>query len=280
MSLFFNLMHDLKRPKKFEHSHNLYWRDPHIAKHILAGHLDPLNDMASRNFAFIDKSVDFIEQKAREHDCQTIVDYGCGPGLYAERLALKSFNMTGIDFSNHSIQYAKQSAKNKGLNITYRDENYLDIIDEDEYDFATLIYCDYGSLPPEQRVQLLGNIWRSLKSDGLFLIDVLTVNKYINFSEKQHWVRRNEGGMWSPDAHIEFIRNIKYDDNIALEQTTIMTKEKVETHYRWFQFFTKQMIINELEKAGFTILTVYNDVAGSDYEDSNETMALLVKKCC
>lgn len=278
MSLFFNLMHDLQRPQKFEHSHNLYWRDPHIAKHILIGHLDPLNDMASRNFTFINKSVDFIERKARKHDCQSIVDYGCGPGLYAERLAHKGFNMTGIDFSNHSIQYAKRSAKNKGLSITYRDENYLDVTDKDKYDCATLIYCDYGSLPSEQRAKLLNNIWRSLKCDGIFLLDVLTVHKYYNFIEKQNWIRRHDGGMWSPKAHIEFIQNIKYDDYIALEQTTIMTKERVETHYRWFQFFTKQMIINELEKAGFTILTVYNDVAGSDYTDGNETMALLVKK--
>lgn len=278
MSLFFNVMHDLQRPKKFEHSHNLYWRDPHIAKYILAGHLDPLNDMASRNFAFINKSVNFIEQKARKYDCQSIVDYGCGPGLYAERLARKGFNVTGIDFSNHSIQHAKRSAKNKGLNITYRDENYLHVTDKDKYDFATLIYCDYGSLPPEQRAKLLSNIWRSLKCDGVFLLDVLTIHKYNNFIEKQNWIRRNGGGMWSPEPHVEFIQNIKYDDDIALEQTTIMTKENVETHYRWFQFFSKQMIINELEKAGFTILTVYNDVAGSDYTDENETMALLVKK--
>ena len=40
-----------------------------------------------------------------------ILDLGCGPGLYAELLAKKGHSITGVDFSENSIQYAIRQQK-------------------------------------------------------------------------------------------------------------------------------------------------------------------------
>ena len=39
-----------------------------------------------------------------------IADYGCGPGLYATKMAQRGAIVTGIDFSENSISYAKKLA--------------------------------------------------------------------------------------------------------------------------------------------------------------------------
>ncbi len=44
-----------------------------------------------------------------------IADFGCGPGLYATRLAQRQATVTGIDFSKRSIQYAQEVATREGL---------------------------------------------------------------------------------------------------------------------------------------------------------------------
>ena len=41
----------------------------------------------------------------------SIVDHGCGPGLYCSQLAQKGLRLTGIDRSKNSIAYAKDHDK-------------------------------------------------------------------------------------------------------------------------------------------------------------------------
>ncbi|WP_456272388.1 class I SAM-dependent methyltransferase [Bacillus sp. AK031] len=276
--MIFDLMKQLQKPPKFQQSEKMFWQDPHIAKYLLEAHLDPTNEGASRNPVFIDQSVDFINKEAAQKDAQKIIDYGCGPGLYCERLAKRGYDVTGMDFSKNSIQYARDSAKEKKLTIHYRHENYLNSTDENQYDFATLIYCDYGALAPNDRRQLLQNIRKSLKKGGRFLLDVFTEQKYNDFSEGNSWYVKDNGGFWSPEEHIALTQNAKYEDDSSLEQTTIITKQKTETYNIWHQYFTKEMIVGELEEAGFTLLSIYNDVTGKEYHEGNDTMALLVEK--
>ncbi len=44
-----------------------------------------------------------------------IADFGCGPGLYITQFADKNADVTGIDFSERSIRYAKETVAWKGL---------------------------------------------------------------------------------------------------------------------------------------------------------------------
>ena len=55
-----------------------------------------------------------------------IADFGCGPGLYTAKLAQRGVIVTGIDFSETSIKYAKKVAAEKGLKINYVLANYFD----------------------------------------------------------------------------------------------------------------------------------------------------------
>ncbi|WP_162200587.1 hypothetical protein [Mesobacillus campisalis] len=65
---------------------------------------------------------------------------------------------------------------------------------------------------------------------------------------------------------------------ISLEKTTIITQQKTEVYYIWNQYFTKKMIFGELEEAGFTLISIYNDVTGEEYQEGNDTIALLLEK--
>ena len=71
--------------------------------------------------------------------------------------------MTGVDFSQRSIDYAKKSAVKNNLNIEYLYENYLDMELNRLFDAAVMIYCDYGVLSTDDRGKLLQNVYRHLK---------------------------------------------------------------------------------------------------------------------
>ncbi|WP_066189987.1 class I SAM-dependent methyltransferase [Gracilibacillus timonensis] len=275
--MFTYLIDQLQLPERFTPSEKMFWQDSHISTYLLEAHLDPGHEGASRTADFIDQSVAFITQTAAQAETETIIDFGCGPGLYCERLAEAGYQVTGIDFSERSIQHAKASALEKGLNITYRYDNYLTATVDRQYDLATLIYCDYGALSPGDRKQLLRRIWNSLQKGGRLLFDVFTIAKYQQFIEGKDWMV-HEGGFWSPQTHVKLTQNVKYDEDVSLEQTTIITNETVESYYIWHQYFAKTWVIQEIEDAGFTLIDVYNDVTGAPYQAGNETLALLVEK--
>ena len=97
-----------------------------------------------------------------------MLDFGCGPGLYAEKFAKLGYQVTGVDFSARSIQYAKKSADDKGLTIDYHFANYLEVDLQKQFDFITLIYCDYGALSFDERRQLLAKVAAHLRTGGNF----------------------------------------------------------------------------------------------------------------
>ncbi len=102
------------------------WTDEHISKQLLNVHLSQDVDLGSRRMGTIDSTVEWIITNT-ERKQLNILDLGCGPGLYSEKLAKRGNNVTGVDFSSNSIEYAKQEAKKKKLKITYLKENYLNL---------------------------------------------------------------------------------------------------------------------------------------------------------
>lgn len=156
------------------------WTDEYISKQLLEIHLDPAIDLASRKKQSIDKTIEFISQFCNKPTLR-ILDLGCGPGLYAERLAELGHKVTGIDFSERSIKYASSQAKSKGLSVDYICMDYLNIEYQDEFDIVLLIYTDFGVLIPTDRKRLLANVHNALKLNGIFIFDV--INK-INLEQK------------------------------------------------------------------------------------------------
>lgn len=46
------------------------------------------------------------------------------------------------------------------------------------FDFATMIYCDYGALSEADRQTIMKKVFNHLKSGGKFLLDVFGMVKY------------------------------------------------------------------------------------------------------
>lgn len=77
-------------------SHNL-WTDTHIAQHMLKAHLDYTHDAASRNIRTIQRTVTWID--AVSEGKRTLIDLGCGPGIYTQAFADRGYTVTGVDIS-------------------------------------------------------------------------------------------------------------------------------------------------------------------------------------
>lgn len=64
------------------------WNDPDFSRRMLENHLSQEHDWASRKLSVIEQQVDWIARQLPVG--ATILDLGCGPGFYTQRLAQRS----------------------------------------------------------------------------------------------------------------------------------------------------------------------------------------------
>lgn len=273
-----SLKNEFKIPKVFEESEYNFWLDEYISKNLLKAHLNPNYEGASRKFEFINSSVNWIYKKFPVDKYNRVLDLGCGPGLYAERLYSKGYEITGIDFSKRSIEYAKQRALKKNFDIEYENYNYLDMNYENIFDLAMLIYCDYGALSKNKRKKLLEKVFASLKNKGKFIMDVFSINKFNKFIEKDTWEYSKGNNFWTKDESIILNTNKKYENNISLERTIVITDEEIKKYNIWHKYFSMEDIFNEVKSVGFNNIEIFLDVSGREYCEKGGTIAIIGEK--
>lgn len=136
------------RPRPFEvQTAAQLWTDAHTSRQMLACHLNPDLDLASRTHAFIRRSVAWMNERFGFGGGTRIADFGCGPGLYSSAMAEAGARVTGIDFSDRSIACARETARCRGLDIDYRCADYLTFETKERFDLICLIACDLCAQP-------------------------------------------------------------------------------------------------------------------------------------
>ena len=276
--MFASLFHNLEVPELYRATEGAFWDDEHISLQMLRAHLDPEFEGASRKLAFIERSAAWIRETLPPAAYPRLLDFGCGPGLYAERFARAEFQVTGVDLSRRSVTYAQNSARQQGLAIRYLLQNYLAMTLDETFDLATMIYCDYGALSAADRKLLLQNVYRHLRPKGRFLFDVFSVRHYEAFAEGQTWDFHPDGGFWRDRAHLELHARRKYPGSVTLEQTVILEESGTSAYYLWNTCYSAETLAEEVQAAGFKVCQIFSDVAGRPYDPASPTLAVLVEK--
>ena len=269
-----------ERPEPFQfYTASDLWTDEHTSRQMLSFHLNEAIDVSSRNTEFIDRSVEWIVTKFGIGLGAKIVDFGCGPGLYAARLAKHGANVTGIDFSERSIKYAEEVAFREHMNIRYVIQNYLEFETEDRFDLVLVIMCDFCALSPTQRKGLLSKFHRILKPNGSVLLDVYSLSAFEQKEEVAMYEVNQLNGFWSPNKYYGFLNTFKYDEEkVTLDKYTIIELDRTRKVYNWLQYFTPEDLEREFIESGFSVKEYYSDVAGTPYNEKSSEFAVIANR--
>ena len=255
------------------------WTDEHTSKQMPSFHLNKALDVSSRNVEFINRSVQWIASVFNIGRDTKIADLGCGPGLYAVRLAKRGANVTGIDFSKSSIEYAQEVAAREQLKINYVNQNYLEFETEDQFDLVLMIMCDFCALGPTQRKRILSIYHKILKPSGSALLDVYSLPAFEQRGEAATYEVNQLNGFWSPDKYDGFSNTFKYgQEKVILDKYTIIEPERTRQVYNWLQYFAPDDLGREFVDAGFFVKDIYSDVAGNPYNPKSSEFAVIVHK--
>lgn len=116
---------------------------------------------------FLDKLQDVLRLQSHHN----ILDLACGRGRHASHLTAKGFNVTGLDLSASSIEYAKQlTTKNARFFVHDMRQPFGDC----EYDFVLNLFTSFGYFENEnENLQVMQNIANALQLGGKVVIEFL-----------------------------------------------------------------------------------------------------------
>jgi len=268
------------RPKPFEfYTASDLWTDEHTSEQMLSFHLNEEIDVSSRNAAFIDLSVEWIASYFKVGAGTKIADFGCGPGLYAMRLAKKQADVTGIDFSKRSIEYAREVATRKRLSIHYLNQNYLEFETDDRFHLVLMIMCDFCALSPAQRKKILTKFHALLVPGGCVLLDVYSLNAFDQREETATYEADLLNGFWARNKYYGFLNTFKYEkEKVVLDKYELIEASRTRTVYNWLQYFSPEALEREFVDCGFTIEKLYSDIAGSPFDPETMEIAVVARK--
>ncbi len=242
------------------------WTDPHISAQMLALHLNGDVVMASQTTGFIERAVEWLTGLTGLDATRRVLDLGCGPGLYANRMAQTGAVVVGVDFSERSLQHARHSADPNAA-TTYVLGNYLDVDVSGDFDLALMAMYDFCALGPDQRHRLLERIREWLRPGGRFVFDVYGMRSLDDRTETVTYEPNLMNGFWSAAAYHGFLRTFVYPDSaVTLDKYLIVEAQRTRTIFNWLAHFDEGSIAEELDGAGLMIDTLYGDLTGAPFD--------------
>ena len=257
------------------------WHDPAFSKRMLDEHLSQAHDAASRRFATIDKHVAWISRTLLGQKPSRILDLGCGPGLYTERLTRLGHNCVGIDFGPAAIDYAQTQATADNLLIDYRHEDIRQAVYGTGFDLVMLINGEFNVFRPAEARDLLRQSWQALNKGALILLEPHTFDGIQTKTDAPARWHAAKEGLFSNDPHL-WLQEHFWDG----ESQTAITRHyivdgataAVTRHAETLQAYTEEAYQQLLTTAGFSNIQRFASLTGGTDSVQEDVFVLVAQK--
>ena len=268
-------------PAPWSEGEKIPWDDPAFSERMLREHLSQEHDAASRRFGKIDAHVDWIHRELLSGRPTRILDLGCGPGLYASRLARLGHECVGIDFSPASIAYAAQTAEKEGLRCVYRLEDIRTAVYGQGFGLVMLISGEFNPFRPEEAQGILCKAFDALSNDGTLLLEVSTFDSLKEAGERGASWYSSPGGLFSDRPHLCLTESF-WDAGKCVATTRHFVVDAaagdVVRCAESLQAYSDERYCSLLTECGFARVRFYPSLVGTVDETQNHFFVIVARK--
>ena len=150
----------------------LPWGDAAFSERMLREHLAQTHDGASRRSELIDRHVAWMHGVVLEGRPARVLDLGCGPGFYTQRLAALGHRCIGIDIAPAAIAHARLQADAIAPQPRYLRADFTTLVLQEQFDLAMIIHGELNTLTRDEAASVLRRIRGSLEPGGRVLLEV------------------------------------------------------------------------------------------------------------
>jgi SAM-dependent methyltransferase len=187
----------------------------------------------------------------------SLLDLCCGPGRHSLELARRGFSVVGVDRTPIYLDQARKQAETEGLDIEFVQEDMRRFCRPDSFDAAVNLFTSFGYFEDVKDDELVvEKVYRSLKDDGVFLIDIKGKEVLARIFRERDW-QEIDGGIMLEERKLS--KNWSW-----IENRWIMLKDgKVEEFKLSLRPYSAVELTALLSKCGFNSIEVYGDLTGA-----------------
>jgi len=138
-------------------------------------------------FSFIDHkhNTNFVIEACAEVGMERIgsmVDLGCGPGMYCLEFARKGIRSVGLDLSRHALDYTTKKAQAEGLDCSVLRSDFRNFQLDEPVDLAICMTLTFQhNLDNADFIASLNAVAKNLKKGGIFFLEIEHPKTFFDF---------------------------------------------------------------------------------------------------
>lgn len=190
----------------------------------------------------------------------SILDLCCGHGRHAIPLAQRGYKVTGQDLSEVFLHEAEKEAAAKGVHVDWVHSDMRNIPFENEFDAVINIFTAFGYLETQDEdQQVLEQVFKALKPNGLFLLETLHREAFIRHFEP-HMIEHHPDGLIVLEE-----RNFDLLTSRTNVKLTMIYPDGARREYgHAARVYTLTELAQMLNKAGLQVKAYYGGWDGSE----------------
>jgi SAM-dependent methyltransferase len=201
-----------------------------------------------------------------------VLDLCCGPGRHALELAHRGFRVTGVDRTASYLEQARIQAEREGLSLELVQEDMRAFCRPEAFDAAINVYTSFGYFKdPSDDRRVLVNLHRSLKQEGILLIDTMGKEVLARIFRERDW-HEQDGVIYLEEREVQ-------PGWGWIENRWIMLKDGERKDFTLgHRLYSAAELAALLADVGFASVDVYGDLEGAPYDHQAKRLIAVARK--
>lgn len=187
-----------------------------------------------------------------------VLDVPCGDGRLALELAARECRVTGVDISREFLDAASASARERGLDVEWRQSDMRDLPWAKEFDAAYCAGSSFGFLGDEGDAAFLEAVSRTLVAGGRLFGDFKAAESVLPAFRESYEM---------PVGDIIFAAKNSYDPAAGTMENlyTVTRGDRIERKRAVHRIYMTREILKMLTDAEFGDFQTFGSVGGEPY---------------
>lgn len=204
---------------------------------------------------------------------QKVLDLCCGPGRHAVALALRGFEVTGVDRTPFLLEKARERAREHGVEIEWIASDMRRFLRPGAFDLVLSMFTSLGYFDSrEEDRKVLHNIHHNLKYGGSALFEVLGKEVLARIFQPTTSERLPDGSMVI-ERH-----EILPGWNRIRNEWILLKKGRTETYKFDLRIYSGRELRDDLRHVGFEEVCLYGDLQGHAYDNEATRLVVVARK--
>ena len=201
-----------------------------------------------------------------------ILDLCCGIGRHSLEFVRRGFQVTGVDRTKSYLDKAKKQAKAEDLPIELVNEDMRNFCRDDVFDVVINMFTSFGYFEDaSDDRQVVENVYRSLRSGGKFLIEMMGKELVARDFRERDW---NEINGFTILEDRKLLNNWE-----KIQSRWIILKDDQQIEHKIvLRLYSAAELTALLEQTDFSDVKVYGSLEGIDYDYKAKRLVVVAQK--